>query len=150
MISNFNEEAQNILITYGQPKVGSETFAKEFTNIMNNQIYRIARPKDLGTLFPFIDIVDVFFKLKRIIDMAIQFSDFCKRIIYGNYIGAAISAGQFILNFKNFMEENSFLFQDRSLEDKLYSQTGGLYMINDDTNTVYHCDDFYHEKRDHF
>ena len=47
-----NFTAENILISYGQPKVGSETFSREFTDIMNNQIYRIARPNDIGTLFP--------------------------------------------------------------------------------------------------
>ena len=37
----------------------------------------------------------------------------------------------------------------RDAADYYYSHTGGLYMINDDTNTVYHCDDFYNENREH-
>ena len=36
------------------------------------------------------------------------------------------------------------------MEDYLHTHIGGLYMIDDDTNTVYHCDDFYNEKREHY
>lgn len=129
--------------------VGSETFAKEFTNIMNNKIYRIARPNDFGTQFPFITGIDFIIKFARIIVMAVKFKDFIESLAFGNYIGAGLSAYFFILNIRSFMEENSFLFQNRDYEDTIYSQIGGLYMIDDDTNNVYHCDDFYNEKRDH-
>ena len=60
-IKEYNYSAQNILITFGQPKVGNENFAKEFTNLMNGRIYRIARPDDIATLFP-LGGVDFFFK----------------------------------------------------------------------------------------
>ena len=149
-IKKYQFKAENILITYGQPMVGSETFAKEFTNNMNNQIYRIARPKDIGTLFPFFKGIDFLAKYIRIISMGIDFINFSLGIASGNFIGAIVSSINFIKNFKSFREENSFLFQDRSLEDTVYSHIGGLYMIDDDTNTVYHCDDFYNEKKDHF
>ena len=36
------------------------------------------------------------------------------------------------------------------MQEALYSHIGGLYMIDENTNTVYHCDDFFNEKRDHF
>jgi len=60
-IKEYDFNAQNVLITFGQPKVGNENFAKEFTNLMDGRIYRIARPDDLGTLFPWTG-VDFFFQ----------------------------------------------------------------------------------------
>ena len=148
-IKKYNFTAENILITFGQPKVGSENFAKELTNIMNDHIYRIARPYDIATLFP-IKEIDYLYKAKKIYDLIMDLTKFALEIVNGNYIGAFLDVIDFISNFENFKKENLIFIQHRTTEDYYYSHTGGLYMINDDTNTVYHCDDFYNEKRDHF
>ena len=149
-IKKYNFAAENILITYGQPMVGSESFAKEFTNIMNNKIYRIARPNDFGTQFPFIQGIDIIIKFARILVMAVKLKEFIENIAFGNYFGAAFSAYFFIRDIRGWIEENAFLFQNKDSEDTIYSQIGGLYMIDDDTDTVYQCDDFFNEKRTHF
>ena len=141
--------AQNILITFGQPRVGSERFAKELTNIMNNQTYRIARPNDIATLFPMKDI-DFLIKYIKILMLGFDFIKFCLHLSTGDILGSVEAAFDFILNIGDFTEENWYLFQDRTFEDCVYTQSGGLYMIDDDSNTVYHCDDFYNEKRNHF
>ena len=148
-IKKYNFSAENILITFGQPKVGSENFAKELTYIMNNRIYRIARPYDIATLFPITEI-DCLYKAKRYFELIMDFSNFVLKIVNGNYLGAIKDVLDFISDFDDFQEENLILFQQRTTADSYYSHTGGLYMINDDANTVYHCDDFYNEKRDHF
>ena len=75
---------------------------------------------------------------------------FTIKIINGNYIGDIKDVIDFVSNFEDFKEENLILIQKRTLEDFYYSYTRGLYMINYENNTVYHCDDFYNEKRDHF
>ena len=149
-IKEYNYSAQNILITFGQPKVGNENFAKEFTNLMNGRIYRIARPDDIATLFP-LGGVDFFFKWIKKVMIGVDFA------LY--WIGFALHPDvEDLLNdivdiFKDSGDTldtiNDYL-QVYSMSDLLYSQIGGLYMIDDNTNIVYHCDDFYNEKRDHF
>jgi len=147
-IKKYNFTAENILITFGQPKVGSEIFARELTSNLK-QIYRIARPKDIATLFPYKGI-DFFFKYIKTIKLLVEVVEFLGNFLYGNGLGAAISLYNFFINFKDIEAEYSFLFHDTSIQDNLYSHIGGLYMIDDDTNRVYHCDDFFNEKRYHF
>ena len=148
-IKKYKFTSQNILITFGQPKVGSENFAKELTNIMKGQIYRIARPYDIATLFP-IKETDIFIKGYKAAKLLIQFSQFILKIVHGNYFGAIKDAIDFVTGFSDFKEKNRVLLQKRTAEDFFYSHIGGLYMINDETKTVYHCDDFYNEERNHF
>ena len=149
-IKKYKFTPESILITYGQPKVGSENFAKELTNIMKGQIYRIARPYDIATLFP-IKEVDYFIKTYKFIEIAMEFAEFASKIASGNYYGTIKDAINFISNFDEAKEKMKSLVQyvTRDAADYYYSHTGGLYMINDDTNTVYHCDDFYNENREH-
>ena len=114
---------------------------------MNGQIYRIARPYDIATLFP-IKEVDYLYKAKKYYDFFINLSEFVLKIVGGNYYGAVKDAFNFITHFDDFKED--MLYATRESADSYYSHTGALYMINDETNTVYHCDDFYNEERDHF
>ena len=147
-IKKYKFSPESILITYGQPKVGSENFAKELTNIMKGQIFRIARPYDIATLFP-IKEIDYFIKTYKFIEITMEFVEFASKIASGNYYGAIKDAINFISNFDEAKEKMKSLVQyvTRDAADYYYSHTGGLYMINDDTNTVYHCDDFYNENR---
>ena len=147
-IKKYNFTAENILITFGQPKVGSEVFAKELTSNLK-QIYRIARPNDIGTQFP-LKGIDLLFKYFKTLKLFKDLAEFIVTIGTGNYLSAGISFINFIRNIGDTLDEYSYLFEDRSFQDSFYSHIGGLYMIDDDTNTVYHCDDFFNEKRDHF
>ena len=67
-----------------------------------------------------------------------------------NIVGIISTVYNLIQNRKKIANEYAFFIHDEHMEDYLYAHIGGLYMIDDDTNTVYHCDDFYNEKRDHF
>ena len=145
-IKKYKFSAENILITFGQPRVGSESFAKELTNDLK-QIYRIARPNDIATQFPFKGI-DFLFTYIKTINLFIEIVEIFSKLACGNYIGYYLSLYNFFSG--DIVEKYSYLFQSRTLEDSLYSHIGGLYMIEDDTNTVYHCKDFFNEKRDHF
>jgi hypothetical protein len=46
----------------------------------------------------------------------------------------------------DFVSEYSYLISYRTIADAFYSYIGGLYMIVDDTNKIYQCDDFSMEK----
>ena len=145
-IKKYNFIAENILITFGQPKVGSEFFARELTDNLR-QIYRIARPNDIATLFPMtgIDVIYKAFKIfSRLIGLGGEivlcgFKD-CKFLIK--------TLLNFLINFKD-IDDEYYLTKIRPLQDTYYSHIGGLYMIIDDNNKVYHCDNFFNEKRDH-
>ena len=71
--------AENILITFGQPKVGNEIFAKELTKNLK-QIYRVARPNDIATLFPSMK-ADYLFKFLKIAKLALDMFLFLKDIL---------------------------------------------------------------------
>jgi len=149
-IKEYDFKAQNILITFGQPRVGSERFAKEITNIMNGQIYRVARPSDVATVFPMKNI-DYLVKFIKINLLGFDFMAFCIKLAMTGDIGGLIEDSfNFILNINDFKEENWYLIQDRDAADCSYTHSGGLYMIDDESNTIYHCDDFFNEKRNHF
>ena len=148
-IKKYNFMAENILITFGQPKVGNEIFAKELTKNLK-QIYRVARPNDIATLFPSMK-ADYLFKFLKIAKLALNMFLFLKDIVTGNLLGLASTAINLIVNRNIIASKYAFIIHDAYIiEDYTYTHIGGLYMIDDDTNTVYHCDDFYNEKRDHF
>ena len=148
-IKKYNFTSENILITFGQPKVGSEVFAKELTNNLN-QIYRIARPKDVAISFPPKGI-DFLFKYIKTLKLMFEIAKFLGQIATGNFIGMVMTLYNFFgISQEDFAAEYSYLIRDRTFEDILYSHTGGLYMIDDNTNKVYHCADFFNEKSDHF
>ena len=149
-IKEYNFNATNILITFGQPKVGNENFAKLFTNLMDGRIYRIARPDDVATKFPLTGI-DFFFKtLKKImigVDFAIYWVKFALHPDLEDLLNDIIDI---IKDGGDTLDTINDYLQVYSLSDMVYSHIGGLYMIDENTNTVYQCDDFYNEKRDHF
>jgi len=147
-IKNYKFEAENILITFGQPKVGNEYFAKELTSNLR-QIYRIARPRDIATLFPFKEI-DIMFQTIKLAKFLINFSKFILDILALNIVSIYHSIIDFLK--EDFFSEYYYLINSEisNEENQFYSHTGGLYMIDDDALKVYHCDDFFNEKRDHF
>ena len=147
-IKKYKFEAENILITFGQPKVGNELFAKELTNNLR-QIYRIARPRDIATLFPFTEL-DLFFQYLKLAKFLINLSLFLLNFMTGNIFGASFAF--FNLFSGDFFYESIYnIYSGASSEELLYySHTGGLYMVDDDNSKVFHCEDFFNEKRNHF
>ena len=116
-------KSEPILITYGQPRVGNEAFAKYLTNNIK-QIYRFARGKDQVTVIPF--------KYQESIMQSI-FSLF-------NFVTRKVS--KFILHI--------FSLLDSTKPVNIYSHIGGLYMIDDDKRKIFNCEDFYNENTKHF
>ena len=149
-IKKYKFEAENILITFGQPKVGNEHFAKELTDNLI-QIYRIARPRDIATLFPFKE-VDLIFQTLKIAKFFIGLSTFILNFISGNILAAYISMFTFFRDsYDDISEYLNFFISGASGEELMYySHIGGLYMIDDDSFKVLHCDDFKYGKGDDF
>ena len=118
-----------ILITFGQPRVGDEKFAKYVTSHIK-QIYRIARLKDIVTLIPFNED---------------GYEDFEKYIKKRDWVLAPFKTlkdlEKITLNFFNKYSH--------------YSHIGGLYMIKDSKpdkkyeNKIYHCADFFNNNTSH-
>ena len=97
--------------------------------------------------------IDIFFKWFKTFKMLIDLGKFLISLGTGNaanVVNCVISTFNFIKNVDDFSEEYSYLVKDRSFEDYFYSHIGGLYMIDDDANKVYHCNDFFNEKMNHF
>ena len=147
-LTNYNFNSENILITFGHPKVGSEHFARYLTSNLK-QIYRIARPNDIATLFPFKEM-DYIFKSISIFKGVKGILEFLSNIFAGNVISIAISLIKLFKDRDDIIKEYSFIFKETSSKDFLYSHTGGLYMIDDSEDKVYHCTDFFNENRNHF
>ena len=136
-IRNGRFKSKPILITFGQPRVGDENFAKYLTSKIKN-IYRIARLKDVVTLIP---LKEDFLTLEQ--KNNISLITILMKIIR-------------VFNDDNFISIFSSLFD---LMDKLikkyessfhYCHIGGLYMINDKEKKIYQCKDFFNEDTNHF
>jgi hypothetical protein len=108
-IKKYNFSAENILITFGQPKVGNEVFARELTSNLR-QIYRTARSNYIGTLFPFKGI-DFLFKYTKTLKLFIDFDEFLVTIGTGNFLSAGISFINFVRNFKDTIEDILIYFK---------------------------------------
>ena len=124
-IKEYNFNAQNILITFGQPKVGNENFAKEFTNLMDGRIYRIARPDDIGTLFPLAG-VDFFFKwLKKVmigVDFALYWVGF---YLHPDLEDLLYDIVDILKDGGDILDTISDFLQTYTMSDILYSHIGG-------------------------
>ena len=147
-IKKYKFEAENILITFGQPKVGNEHFSKELTDNLR-QIYRIARPRDIATLFPFKE-VDLIFQLIKLAKFFIGLSKFILDFISGNIYTSLMSMFSFLKD-DYISEYLHFIISGASGEELMYySHIGVLYMLDDDSFKVFHCDDFKYGKGDDF
>ena len=146
-IKNYKFNSENILLTFGQPKVGNEPFAKYLTDNLK-QIYRISRPKDMTVLFPFSQI-DYFFKALRIAKGIKWILDLIVNIYSGNYLTLAVTIINFVKDRDDIISDYAFIFKEKKSNYFEYSHTGGLYMIDDDNNKVYHCVDFFNRKIEH-
>ena len=100
-------------------------------------------------LFPY-KRMDTIFKAYKIVKLALNMANFIRDIISLNLWSALTTIYEIIDDWESIKEDYAFILQDSYLEEHIYSQIGGLYMIEDETNTVYQCDNFFNEKRDHF
>ena len=146
-------KAEPILLTFGQPRVGNELFAKNFTKKVK-QIYRFARLKDLVTLIPLNEI--------NLINVE-KFRKFMKDAFDNIFIHeSTIWVEKIFINllkvFYEFYLEIYCLYFNiykaifKQISDKflIYSHIGGLYMIDDTKKLIFNCKDFYNENTKHF
>ena len=142
-------ESEPVLITFGQPRVGNELFAKYLTENIK-QIYRVARLNDLVTLIPLNGIQSrkfrntLYFLIDKLND-ELSKNEHTKKI-YGKY---GIDMYKFLRAFTDdiayFVQKNKEFFKQKLV----YCHTGGLYMIDDNKNKIYHCVDFFNENTKH-
>ena len=114
-LTNYNFNSENILITFGQPKVGSEHFERYLTSNLK-QIYRIARPNDIATLFPFKEM-DYIFKSISIFKGIKGILEFLANIFAGNVISIAITLIKLFKDRDDIIKEYSFIFKETSSKD---------------------------------
>ena len=117
--------SEPILITFGQPRVGNILLAKYITQKIK-QIYRFARPKDL---VPYIPLPNN--------ELALS------------YLKIFLSG---LMHEINLIEIARLIRALYYLDTGFYtySHTGGLYLIDDIKNKIYHCLDFYNDNTQHF
>ena len=147
-----------ILITFGQPRVGNENFAKDYMKLIP-LVFRVARKGDIVTIIPpakqlkdlkFFGIFNIFKQFRE--NMAKDtniFFEYFKKGNLGKKIGKFF---EFIFNcFLNIIQFIlSFLI---GLIVKLpifpygYCHIGGLYILIDDK--FYQCNDFYNQQTGH-
>ena len=159
-------ENEPILITFGQPRVGNEKFAKNYMRTVF-QVYRIENFEDIVSIFPPIkkfeehDIVIKIKLIKSIIDLVILSISAYSHINELNAI-MKIPKENYDYEFarrisKNYLDDNWDQIKDKILGflDKYtiqklinkipfgYCHIGGLYVLNDEKNKFYHCKDVF-------
>ena len=150
-----------ILITFGQPRVGNEEFAKNYMKLIP-QIFRVARKGDLVTVIPpakelkdlkcfgIFNIINLF---KNSISKDIRnfYDNFKLSKNIGNKIGiffellfkifSNLIQFTFYFVFGILLKLNIFPFPSG------YCHIGGLYLLIDDK--FYQCNDFYNQQTNH-
>ena len=109
-IKKYKFKAENILITFGQPKVGSKTFAEELTNGLK-QIYRIARPNDIAVQFPFKGI-GILFQMIELGKLIFKFVELMVYIQSGSWIEFGLSFFGLVRDLKDNIGKYSSLTQE--------------------------------------
>jgi len=139
-----------ILITFGQPRVGNELFAKYLTNNIK-QIYRVARANDPVTLIPLNKLYHLDKeKMYALIDEYYT-PTYPKGFEWLSYLDYMPDVHRIML--KLMTEILDFLleaFNKKLSHLYLYTHIGGLYMIDDASRKIYHCIDFYNANTNHF
>lgn len=138
--SSVDENYKPILITFGQPRVGNEQFARFITE--KAIIFRIAKINDLITIVPPIKPL----KSHQLIENIEK--DFYLEIILMNYISNFYINKNFpVLNlYINFLIEK--YYSNKSKCSK-YCHTGGLYVLSENSDLFIHCADFFNEETGH-
>ena len=164
-------ENEPVLITFGQPRVGNENFARDYMKLISN-VYRIQRYKDTRTMYPPIkkqeDVICIkeLKKIKFVIDIYFIISgistvksllDIAKRILFiadsglGGLEDRKFIQSNFLSSVANSVVEEvdeiltQIADQISSLIPFGYCHIGGLYVLNEEINKFYHCKDIYNE-----
>ena len=161
-----------VLITFGQPRVGNENFARDYMKYINN-VYRIERKEDIMSMWPpskrFIDS-ELWGQIYNLLEFVLSTMptsrgklEFVYEDIFklGFSIKDPVLAATEILNkaskyMKNYVigTLKYWLYQilqtivARYISEKLpydYCHIGGLYVMNKKSDKFYHCKDFYNE-----
>jgi hypothetical protein len=167
-----NKLASNdlVLITFGQPRVGNENFARDYMKYINN-VYRIERKEDIMSMWPpskrFIDselwgqiynlldsvstTITSIGKLKFIIDLFKIVLSISNPVLLTIELLNAISdymKDYVIGTLKHWLDQILQTIVARYISEKLpydYCHIGGLYVMNKKSDKFYHCKDFYNE-----
>ena len=129
-----------VLITFGQPRVGNEIFARKFTKLIP-LIFRVARKGDIVTAIPTSNWRKSF-----------EYTSFGSFLYTKNdeSIHETIDFEHQLLDDNAQNKINDFILKnDYNNEKKVnyYCHIGGLYVLNDDI--IYQCKDYYNEEINH-
>ena len=157
-------ENEPILITFGQPRVGNENFARDYMKIIT-KVFRIERYNDYVSMLPpikkfednevikilklFKDLKDVKGDADNAIDIYQLFGLISESVETGNWELAALFilkkfATDILSSFAGFIDDS--IYERFRMITYGYCHIGGLYVINGDSNKFYHCKDFYNEE----
>ena len=152
-------ENEPVLITFGQPRVGNENFARDYMNIISN-VYRIERYQDLVAMIPprkKIEDWESVKKIKFVMKVISFIIDVLTVIVpYLPAKGIAVVVAKKILSLADkintFFDSEIFQIIKHLINEKLipnypygYCHIGGLYVLNEESNKFYHCKDIYNE-----
>lgn len=164
-------ENEPVLITFGQPRIGNENFARDYMKLIPN-VYRIQRYNDMRTMYPPVKKQEDILYIKEIKNIKVLYDfysnissiferrEFIRDLFFISKRIVRLEDGIFILNKINSemksmiisklleIPENIFteiVNQISSLISYGYCHIGGLYVLNEDINKFYHCRDNYNE-----
>ena len=165
-----------VLITFGQPRVGNENFARDFMKLANfgNNVYRIERNEDFFSMWPPVKplneskivlqitkIFDIFDIIKNLVKEGKNIKSLVDIILATNPATLKIVLLEKILEIllekiedelENLKDELKKIIIDNILD--LFSEVlahgychiGGLYILDNESQKFYHCKDFYNEE----
>ena len=151
-------ENEPVLITFGQPRVGNENFAKDYMKLMP-LVFRVARKGDIVTIIPparqlkdhkFFSIFSIFDEFRK--NLSNEVKKFLNNFSKSNITRKIGNFFEFIFNmFLNLIQ--FILSLIIGIIAKLpifphgYCHIGGLYLLID--NKFYQCEDFYNDQTGH-
>ena len=149
-------ENEPVLITFGQPRVGNENFARDYMKKISN-VYRIERYQDLVAMIPPRKKISEWTVVKRI-KLVMNYLAFLSALAgiqaeVAYEIPAVVLEKDVIECMDEISEKifdqifdkitNKIIEKLKSLYPSGYCHIGGLYVINEESNKFYHCRDFY-------
>jgi len=152
-------ENEPVLITFGQPRVGDENFARDYMRMIPN-VYRIERYQDLVAMIPPRKKIEDWDSVKRIqlvmkiISYIIDFLTILVPYLPPKKMAAVVIKKilSAVDKIKEFFKNEIFELIKNFITEKLiplypygYCHIGGLYVLNEESNKFYHCKDIYNE-----
>ena len=152
-------ENDPVLITFGQPRVGNENFARDYMKLIS-KVFRIERYQDLVAMVPprkKIEDWESVKKIKLVIKIISYIIDILAEIV--THLPAKATATLVIKKILDIADKVDMFFKSEIfekiknfIEDKLlrfypsgYCHIGGLYTLNEESNKFYHCKDIYNQ-----